>query len=77
MNGADEGREIGGDFLGKAAVVSVVVAGAQENLLRLVGEDDAIGKVSGVGDLRAAEATVENLVLRKVGWKGGPEADGG
>jgi hypothetical protein len=46
--------------------VQVVPAGAEEDHLRLIREDDSVGEVGGVGDLISAEAAVENHLVGKI-----------
>jgi hypothetical protein len=45
--------------------MDVVPAGAEDDHLRLVSQDDAVGEVGAVLDLAAAEAAVEHVLARK------------
>ena len=55
--------------------MDVVAPGPEKDLLGLVGEDEAVGKVGGIHDLGAAEATIDDLMIRKVVGECLPEPD--
>ena len=73
---SDELREIGRDLLWQPTAVNVVAAGAEEDLLGLVGKDDAIGEVGGVDNFGPAESSVDNLMVREVRCECLPKPDG-
>ncbi len=73
----DKRPKVVANLLGCLAGVDVVAAGPQHDQPRLAGNDDAVGVVGAVGDLTAAETTVEDPVLGEIPGKRLPEADGG
>src|SRR5439155_6008075 len=60
------------DTLARPKVIS---AGAQKNHARLVRKDDAFGKMGRIHDLRAAEAAIKDLMMRKILRQRAPAAD--
>ena len=72
----DERLEIVADLLGRFAGGDVVAARPQHDQPRPVRDDDPVRVLAAVCNLRAAEAAVEDLVLREVLGKRLPHADG-
>ena len=72
----DEALVVGDDGVDGFSFVDVVITGVEEDRFGLVGENDAVGEVDGVGELGAAEATVDGGDFRE-GFFEVPESDAG
>ena len=58
-----------------SAQPEIIASGPQENHAWLIREDDAVGEMRRVHDLRTAEAPVNHVVGREIFREGFPEAD--
>ncbi len=75
MNHADEFCEICRHLSGQPPGVDVVAACSEKDLLGLVREDEAVGKVGGIHDFRATKAAVDGRVIREIDGERFPEPD--
>jgi len=71
-----EGGEIGIGLVRRALGVDVVVAGVEDDFLRLVGRDDAVEIGADLPYRRSTEAAVDHGAVGKVFLQRAPEADG-
>lgn len=72
-----EGEEAVVKEIGRLAVAEVVIAGIDEEGVRLGEGDELIEEVDAGGEGGSAEAEIEGSGVGEVGGEGGPEADGG
>jgi hypothetical protein len=67
--------EIRENMFRRFLLVQIVAARPQKDHARFVGEDDSVGEVGGIHDLRPAEAAVEDALTGKIRGKRVPQTD--
>jgi hypothetical protein len=77
MDFVDERPEVVINLAGSLACAEVVAARVQDDGTRSIGDDDPIGEISRVGNLRSAETTIDHVVTWKIVRQAFPKSNAG